>query len=618
MNKAILSLLLLSFFSTAKSQNAILENEEDKVEISSNGEAFTYTCSKSIKLLNSKAEDYGNFVLQMSKKNETLNRFSAVISDANGKIIRKIKEKELQKTEYSPELASDAYTLYLDITPPTYPVTITYNYQISTKNTFVAFPPFMPQDDYDMSVKKATYTIISPENYKWNHKVVNADIKPQTTTINGKSTSVFSIENLPAVSNEHYSKGLKYRTPLIYFIPDKFNYFSTQGSFSSWEEMGRWHYSLTKNRDWLPEEAINKIKVLTANCKTDKEKIAILYKLLRDNTRYVSIQLGIGGYQPMMASDTWKYAFGDCKALSNLMKAMLNVVDIKSNLIAIGTNSKHLYRSLPNTIQMNHMILEVPLKGDTCWLECTNPELPLGYVHDGISGHDAIELSEGGGKIVTLPEYADSINLNVTTVVDSLHADGSAHIKIIDDYQGHLYEGAYGITKKTLEEQKKSLISMYRLPQPENATISLEDKREPFTIPRFITTLSVTSKQYANLTGSRLFVPSNPIHKSGSYSKAEENRKSNIHIEQGHKTVENITLIIPEGFIIEGIPSNISEKHSFGNFSSTCKADGNKIYICNVVHMVHGEYDKSIAKELNLFLDHVRNYLNSRIVLKKQ
>ena len=39
-------------------------------------------------------------------------------------------------------------------------------------------------------------------------------------------------------------------------------------------------------------------------------------------------------------------------------------------------------------------------KGDTIWIECTAPDLALGYVHSDIAGHDALVMTDDGGKIM--------------------------------------------------------------------------------------------------------------------------------------------------------------------------------------------------------------------------
>ena len=52
------------------------------------------------------------------------------------------------------------------------------------------------------------------------------------------------------------------------------------------------------------------------------EKAKIVYKYMQEKTRYISVQVGIGGFKPMLAKDVDRLGYGDCKALSNYTKAL--------------------------------------------------------------------------------------------------------------------------------------------------------------------------------------------------------------------------------------------------------------------------------------------------------
>ena len=75
---------------------------------------------------------------------------------------------------------------------------------------------------------------------------------------------------------------------------------------STWQKYGEWQYKLLDGRDELTEPFRNKLHGLTAHCSTDREKVKAIYDYLAKTTRYVSIQLGIGGLQlsqhPMSAA----------------------------------------------------------------------------------------------------------------------------------------------------------------------------------------------------------------------------------------------------------------------------------------------------------------------------
>ena len=68
---------------------------------------------------------------------------------------------------------------------------------------------------------------------------------------------------------------------------------------SNWQKYGEWQYRLLDGRDLLTEPFRAKLHELTAHCTTDRDKVKAIYDYLAKTTRYVSIQLGIGGLQPL-------------------------------------------------------------------------------------------------------------------------------------------------------------------------------------------------------------------------------------------------------------------------------------------------------------------------------
>ena len=97
-----------------------------------------------------------------------------------------------------------------------------------------------------------------------------------------------------------------------------------------WQSFGAWQRELREGRDALPDALRREVHALTDTLTTPREKVRALYDYLGATTRYESIQLGIGGLQPMPAAEVFRTKFGDCKALASYLRALLAECGIAS------------------------------------------------------------------------------------------------------------------------------------------------------------------------------------------------------------------------------------------------------------------------------------------------
>jgi hypothetical protein len=173
----------------------------------------------------------------------------------------------------------------------------------------------------------------------------------------------WNFENINAIRREHLSPVLSYFAPRIMFAPEKFEYDGYQGSNESWEDFGKWIWAMNQGRDNLPPERVAHLNALVANFDNDRDKVRAIYEFMQSRTRYVNISLGIGGIQPFDAETVDRTGYGDCKALTNYMMAMLKAVGIESfyTLVRAGVGRYNIVNDFTSN-QFNHVILSVPLK----------------------------------------------------------------------------------------------------------------------------------------------------------------------------------------------------------------------------------------------------------------
>ena len=170
----------------------------------------------------------------------------------------------------------------------------------------------------------------------------------------------------------------------------------------------------------------------------DRAKEIIIYNYLKKNFRYVSIQLGIGGFKPTSAEITDERKYGDCKALSNYMMAVLNCLNIKSYvaLVNAGPRQEAVDEDFPCN-RFNHMIVCIPGEKDSVWLECTSRTTDFGVLGSFTENRNALLITDSiGGVLVPTPRSRPFENaMNTYSTVD-LQEDGSGKTKTIFKVSG--------------------------------------------------------------------------------------------------------------------------------------------------------------------------------------
>ena len=569
----------------------------------------------------------------------SLQKFSGEIINASGQTVRKIKKSDLQKSEYSSSLTTDDYFYYYECNYPSFPFTVKYEWEMKCNNGLIGYSTFIPQTNFSQAVEKATYRIELPAGQGCRYRELNTQ-EPETTNkgIEGQITESKGAEGqgikvkestgaegqqiievtalkLPPILKEPFGPSFAELFPRVYFAPSAFKYDKSEGDLSTWQKYGEWQYKLLDGRDLLTEPFRAKLHELTANCSTDREKVKAVYDYLAKTTRYVSIQLGIGGLQPIAATDVCRTGFGDCKGLSNYTRAMLKELGIPSTYTVISTTNERLLPDFSSANQMNHVILQVPLPQDTLWLECTNPQLPFGYVHQGIAGHDALLIEPTGGRIHRLPTYPDSLNTQRIVADITLSPTAEAKISVNEISRLFQYESEAGIVYLPPNKQKDRIRRDINLSQADILNLQIKECKE--TAPSITFNYSVSSNQYGNKTGNRLFIPANIFRKGFSVPSVTK-RTYPIHINYGYSDTDSIRIHLPDGYAIEGLPKPIDVTGKFGSFHSTVEVKEKEICIVHHLFMPKGIYAPDEYLAFIAFRKLVAGQYGGKIILKKE
>ena len=602
--------------SLRKDADVVKRNEEYILTIKSSSkytlyEKHTYT------ILNPALKHYARYTTHYDKFT-SINTVSGKLYNSMGKQI-----KSTKKSDWEDKSASDGFSLLLDdrykeneFYDAEYPYTVEYEEEDENTGTR-SFPRWIPQSNRHMSVQNSKFTIIAPASYNVRYKQVNYKNEPVITQKNDVKTYTWEIKNITAKKQEASAPPFSELTPFIIFAPSAFEVDGYTGDMSTWEGYGKFMYQLIKGRDVLPEPIKLKVHELTDTIKDERQKIFVLYDFLQKTTRYISIQLGIGGWQPFEASYVAEKKYGDCKALSNYMIALLKEAGIKGKYVEIyGGQSPPAFVDDFSFSQANHVIACVPLAKDTIWLECTSQTVSPGYMGSFTGNRKAIIIDEAGGHIVNTPVYNMADNLQVRIVKAVTDEQGNLTADITNRYTGLQQDFPHSLMyDASKEEREKYLNQMFNLPTYQ--VIKNNYKENKGIIPSVDEYLQIQLNNYANITGKRLFIFPNIFGRATEKLAADTNRQYDYIIEDAYRDIDSIEIKIPGGYKPESLPKDISLQTRFGKYVSSVKVLGDKILYYRLMEQYSGRFAAKEYNDLVIFYQQIYKADRTGVVMVK-
>lgn len=566
-----------------------------------------------VTILNSNAKHFATKAVWYDKLRK-INSMKAQVMDASGRVIRKLKSNEITDHSAFEGMFSDNRMKVADIAQAQYPYTVEFEYEVAYR--FLYYIDGSAIDPYEnVSVQHASYQLIFPEALKPRYKTYNISAEPKhEKDERGMISLSWSFQNIAARKFEPYADREK-SIVRIEAAPTLFEFEGYEGTMKSWDEYGRWIAALNKDRNDLPEETKARIRELVANTSSREQKVKALYEYLQSKTRYVSIQLGIGGYQPFEASLVDKTGYGDCKALSNYMVAMLETVGIKSHyaLILAGENNDHLETDFPSS-QFNHVVVAVPNDADTIWLECTSQTNPFGYQGRFTGDRKALLITDNGAAIVNTTRYPVDVNIQSTLAEVTVGTAGQAKASVERIYSGLQYENGNlnFVVSGQYDEQKKWLQRHIDIPSFDITSFTMENVRAK--IPSAIVKAELRIDRFATVSGKRIFLTPNLMNRNTFVPEKVENRKEEIVRRLAYIDVDTIRYALPEGIYPEFVPQDVQLKSVFGEYEASYKIDQGTLLYTRKVKMNKGEFPPSSYQDLVNFYRSISKADNTKMV----
>ncbi|PWK75343.1 transglutaminase superfamily protein [Mucilaginibacter oryzae] len=570
-----------------------------------------------ITILNEKGSHEAEMVLPYNKKYVSLSSFEMRIYGADGTLIKKYHKSDMydRSAVDNETLVTDDRMLSISHTVATYPTTVELIFDYDMKSLMDLGS--WAYQDYEQSVQNATYHISINSDAGFRYKNRNTNIKPVKATTDKVDSYTWKVSNLKAIKPEAGSKSWRV-LPRVYFAAAAFEFYGVPGDISTWQGYGKWQQRLNADVNSLTPERAEEIRKMTADIKTDKEKAKFLYEYMQKNVRYVSIQLGIGGWKPFPATFVDQKKYGDCKALSNYMSALLKAVNIPScyAIVNAGSNMQPADPAFPND-PFNHVILCVPFKTDTAWLECTSSTQAFGKLGPFTENRYALLVSEEGGKLVKTPASTDFDNQFNSEVHIKLNEDGSAQAQVKILSTGDYRADYMGLMYLKEDEQKSRIIRMLNMRQPSVFSFTPSTDKDgvkevgfELEYDRFCDVLS-GDKQFYKPRVFDLWQATLPV---------EEKRKTDFYFNVPMIKTCVTTINLPAGFEVETLPANQNLKFTYGSYDVKYVYDAarNQVVSTTKFNLKNQVIPAAKYSEMQVYMDAIAKAQNKKLVIRRK
>ena len=148
-------------------------------------------------------------------------------------------------------------------------------------------------------------------------------------------------------------------------------------SFGDWQGISRRFAPLFTDASKLSSDSSLKREVMriAAAHATPLDRAAAALKMVQQDVRYIYVGLNGGNLTPASADETWQRRYGDCKAKTVLLLALLRELGVEADAVLVnnGGTDDGLDERLPSPRMFDHVLVRALIDGKMYWLDGTLP-----------------------------------------------------------------------------------------------------------------------------------------------------------------------------------------------------------------------------------------------------
>lgn len=179
------------------------------------------------------------------------------------------------------------------------------------------------------------------------------------------------------------------------------------GSFAGWPELSRTmaaHYATEGTI--APDGAVAaEIARIERRTRDPLERAALALQLVQDQVSYLLHGMNGGNYIPQAPELTWERRYGDCKAKSLLLLAMLRELGIEAEAVVVRSSEGDMVAEmLPLPAAFDHVIVRATIGGKDYWLDGTSAGTRLDTIDEVPDVRYGLPLRRDGADLLAVAQ----------------------------------------------------------------------------------------------------------------------------------------------------------------------------------------------------------------------
>lgn len=177
------------------------------------------------------------------------------------------------------------------------------------------------------------------------------------------------------------------------------------GTFADWAEVSRVMAPLYRTEGTIAADGpiARQVAAIEAAHSEPLERAVAALRVVQDEVTYLLNGLQGGNYIPQSPVETWDKRYGDCKAKSLLLLAMLREMGIEAEAVVVSSGTGDAVPELlPMPAAFDHVIVRATIGGESYWLDGTTSGASMAVVHEAPPFANALPLRMAGADLMPI------------------------------------------------------------------------------------------------------------------------------------------------------------------------------------------------------------------------